>query len=58
MRIFLRSRGNPDSRKEVIISPKMVKDCAKHGGWLLVGLLAIFVELGLGSMGKTCCNSL
>ena len=26
MRIFLRSRGNPDSRKEVIISPKMVKD--------------------------------
>ena len=25
MRIFLRSRGNPDSRKEVIISPKMVK---------------------------------
>ncbi|CAK9011879.1 unnamed protein product [Durusdinium trenchii] len=26
MRIFLRSRGNPDSRKEVIVSPKMVKE--------------------------------
>ncbi|CAJ1460346.1 unnamed protein product [Effrenium voratum] len=32
MRIFLRSRGNPDSRKEVIISPKMVKDMAAQLG--------------------------
>ena len=50
MRIFLRSRGNPDSRKEVIISPKMVKDCAKDWGFPLVGLLFFlsYVELGLG----------
>lgn len=28
MRIFLRSRGNPDNMKQTLISPKMVKDMA------------------------------
>merc|ERR1719401_3254589 len=32
MRIFLRSRGNPDNMKQSLISPKMVKDMAAQLG--------------------------
>lgn len=32
MRIFLRSRGNPDNMKQTLISPKMVKDMAAQLG--------------------------
>mmetsp|Transcript_30389 Transcript_30389/g.48690 ORF Transcript_30389/g.48690 Transcript_30389/m.48690 type:complete len:1768 (-) Transcript_30389:337-5640(-) len=32
MRIFLRSRGNPDNMKQCLISPKMVKDMAAQLG--------------------------
>mmetsp|Transcript_33036 Transcript_33036/g.77241 ORF Transcript_33036/g.77241 Transcript_33036/m.77241 type:complete len:1793 (+) Transcript_33036:44-5422(+) len=32
MRIFLRSRGNPDNTKQTLISPKMVKDMAEQLG--------------------------
>eukprot|EP00931_Biecheleriopsis_adriatica_P055456 TRINITY_DN32794_c0_g1_i1.p1 TRINITY_DN32794_c0_g1~~TRINITY_DN32794_c0_g1_i1.p1 ORF type:complete len:1805 (-),score=474.53 TRINITY_DN32794_c0_g1_i1:82-5496(-) len=32
MRIFLRSRGNPDNMKQALISPKMVKDMAAQLG--------------------------
>lgn len=34
MRIFLRSRGNPDNMKQALISPKMVKDMAAQLGIL------------------------
>eukprot|EP00930_Biecheleria_cincta_P025551 TRINITY_DN1817_c0_g2_i1.p1 TRINITY_DN1817_c0_g2~~TRINITY_DN1817_c0_g2_i1.p1 ORF type:complete len:1803 (+),score=330.13 TRINITY_DN1817_c0_g2_i1:138-5546(+) len=32
MRIFLRSRGNPDNMKQALLSPKMVKDMAAQLG--------------------------
>lgn len=32
MRIFLRSRGNPDNMKQALITPKMVKDMASQLG--------------------------